>query len=141
MERIQALQSSEYFVPACVYAAFSLLTWLFLLRHGRASVTRRGLQVVAAVAWPLYWPLIHGPIGSIRKLVRLVILVWVLGAIVYPFYFLYRDSEPCNWSLCADRFLKSVVVGSVWPLKLRSTSASHPDAEMPAINASQSVTR
>ena len=50
---------------ALVYFLIFSITLGYLIRYGRNSWPRRGLQLLAALAWPLYWPVIVGVPGTI----------------------------------------------------------------------------
>jgi hypothetical protein len=57
---------------ALVYFLIFSITLGYLIRHGRNSWPRRILQLLAALAWPLYWPVIVGVPGTIAILLSAV---------------------------------------------------------------------
>ena len=53
---------------ALVYFLIFSITLGYLIRHGRNSTPRRILQLLAALAWPLYWLVIVGVPGTVAIL-------------------------------------------------------------------------
>jgi hypothetical protein len=125
----EQLVSSEFFFPASVYAALTLLTWFHLLRYGRPGIGRRALQLTVSAVWPLYWALVIGPVGTfttvtsvISRLVPVLVLFWLLGLGIYPIYFVsYRGSSAQS---CSDRWIEGIKSAPLWPLKLYEKSGS-----------------
>lgn len=85
-----ALNATVQYVVA-VYLVMALITAGHLWRYGRSQLSRRALQLVAAILWPLYWIFAFGIVGTIdvfvKSLIAFVAVVYAgIEAVVVGFF-------------------------------------------------------
>jgi hypothetical protein len=68
-------------VGCVIYAALAAGTFLFLLKVGRRGPRRRAIQLVVALFWPAYWPLIQGPRVTAVMAIKLAMSLCLLVAL------------------------------------------------------------
>jgi hypothetical protein len=79
-------------IAAALYSAGFILTLLYLFKVLRGGFIRRLIQIAAALVWPAYWLIIHGPRVSLimaLRIVSFVVLSCVLVLLI-PFVILER---------------------------------------------------
>ena len=98
-----------------LYGLGFLITFAHFLRTARPGAEARAKQAVAAIGWPAYWGLVHGPAGTARfafavarfalrlplRAVRFVPrpVLWVLGRIAAAIATAIRRSVPVRYAL------------------------------------------
>ena len=91
------------------YAYMSLVTLCYLMRHGRRGPIPRLRQIMAASAWPVYWPLFHGAAAT-------AVPAYWMGVAIFPGFYLYIYGDRCEGALaCAQTFGKSLGWAFLWP--------------------------
>jgi hypothetical protein len=90
---------SGVFYGAVVYFVIFSITLGYLIRFGRKSMPRRGLQLLAALAWPLYWPVVIGIPGTIAMLLSAIgdVLRSVCSLVATTDEVLGRPGETLRW--------------------------------------------
>lgn len=77
---------------SAIYISGFIATFFYLLHVGRTGLSRRALQLGAALAWPLYWFAIQGPrvtLSVTLKILSFLVLLIVL-ALLLPFSLMER---------------------------------------------------
>ncbi len=105
------------------YAFFILVTMGHLFRHGRKPADRIGMQLIAAIFWPVYWIVFHGFGGTSEQLLqslkpssKIIETIWVYGIALFPVYYIGTRFNECSAFLCLDIIGKAILWAPVWPV-------------------------
>ena len=105
-----------YLLLTALYGILTAATFGYFLSHGRPEISRRALQAVAAIAWPVYWPAFHGIEASIAMVKPTVENVYVFVTLMFPAFYLFHYWDGCEgFRACITVFLKAVLWAPFWP--------------------------
>ncbi len=121
-------------VVVFLYAFFALATFghLYRFRHALSpsATGGRGAKIaLLALGWPAYWIVAHGVTETLRlatepvstvivKEIEIIGAIWLLGALLFPAYYIGSYWDQCVSGACGLLVGKAFLWAAFWPAYL-----------------------